>query len=187
MRDGRAHGAAGRRWRRGSGLTLSTMRIALAQITERHRPAANLAPGRGVHAPRRRRRRHAGVVPRGDDVPVRGAAGADRRAPGRPWAVGVRAIAERAGIVVVAGMFVPAGDGRRHQHPDRDGPGRRRPLRQDPPLRRVRLRRIAHRRTGPRTGDDHGRRRSGLDVGLTTCYDVRFPELYVELARRGAH
>ena len=26
----------------------------------------------------------------------------------------------------------------------------------------------------------------GVDVGLTLCYDVRFPELYVELARRGA-
>ena len=26
----------------------------------------------------------------------------------------------------------------------------------------------------------------GVTVGLTTCYDVRFPELYVELARRGA-
>ena len=26
----------------------------------------------------------------------------------------------------------------------------------------------------------------GVEVGLTTCYDIRFPELYVELARRGA-
>jgi predicted amidohydrolase len=26
----------------------------------------------------------------------------------------------------------------------------------------------------------------GLSVGLTLCYDVRFPELYVELAQRGA-
>ncbi len=26
----------------------------------------------------------------------------------------------------------------------------------------------------------------GVDVGLTTCYDIRFPGLYVELARRGA-
>src|SRR5690349_23611044 len=29
-----------------------------------------------------------------------------------PWATGVRQIAERAGIVVVAGMFTPAPDGR---------------------------------------------------------------------------
>jgi len=26
----------------------------------------------------------------------------------------------------------------------------------------------------------------GVGVGLTLCYDIRFPELYVELARRGA-
>jgi predicted amidohydrolase len=26
----------------------------------------------------------------------------------------------------------------------------------------------------------------GVGVGLTTCYDIRFPELYTELARRGA-
>ena len=26
----------------------------------------------------------------------------------------------------------------------------------------------------------------GVRVGLSTCYDIRFPELYVELARRGA-
>jgi predicted amidohydrolase len=26
----------------------------------------------------------------------------------------------------------------------------------------------------------------GVGVGLTTCYDIRFPELYVELAKRGA-
>ena len=26
----------------------------------------------------------------------------------------------------------------------------------------------------------------GVRVGLTLCYDIRFPELYVELARRGA-
>ena len=40
---------------------------------------------------------------------------------------------------------------------------------------------------GQRARGDHGRRRPGTrEVGLTLCYDVRFPELYVELARRGA-
>ena len=68
------------------------------------------------------------------------------------WASAVRAIAERAGIVVVAGMFVPADDGTGHQHADRDGPRCRHALRQDLPLRRVRLRRVEHRRTGARAG-----------------------------------
>jgi deaminated glutathione amidase len=104
-----------------------------------------------------------------------------------PWATGVRQIAERAGIVVVAGMFVPADsqDGRTRvtntlvaAGPEVDAhydkihlydafgftesntvaPGR------EPVIIEV----------------------DGVTVGLTLCYDVRFPELYVELARRGA-
>ena len=46
-----------------------------------------------------------------------------------------------------------------HQHADRGGPERRRPLRQDPPLRRVRVHRVPHRRTGPRARRAHRRRR----------------------------
>ena len=102
-----------------------------------------------------------------------------------PWAYGVRAIAERAGIVVVAGMFVPADDGRVTNTLIATGPRRRYALRQDPPLRRVRLHRVPHRRTGPRARR-HQRRRRRTGFGLTLCYDVRFPELYVELAQRGA-
>ena len=102
------------------------------------------------------------------------------------WATGVRQIAERAGVVVVAGMFVPA---------EEDGAGR------------VTNTLIA---TGPGVDahydkihlyDAFGFKESktvapgtepvvitvdGVGVGLTLCYDVRFPELYVELARRGA-
>ncbi len=61
---------------------------------------------------------------------------------------------------------------------------RRRHLLQDPPLRRLRVHRITHcrhRSFEPATITVDGRR-----GGLTTCYDVRFLELYVELARRGA-
>ncbi len=104
-----------------------------------------------------------------------------------PWATGVRQIAERAGIVVVAGMFVPAGsqNGRARvtntliatgpgvdarydkiymydafgfTESDTVAPGR------DPVVIEV----------------------DGVKVGITLCYDVRFPELYIELARRGA-
>jgi predicted amidohydrolase len=105
------------------------------------------------------------------------------------WASAVRAIAERAGIVVVAGMFVPA----REDRADRAG--------------RVTNTLIA---TGPGVDthydkihlyDAFGFTESdtiapghepvmitvdGVNVGLTLCYDVRFPELYVELAQRGA-
>jgi deaminated glutathione amidase len=108
-----------------------------------------------------------------------------------PWATGVRQIAERAGIVVVAGMFVP--------RDSREGRAR------------VTNTLIA---TGPGVDahydkihlyDAYGFTESNtvapgrepvvitvdadsepVNVGLTLCYDVRFPELYVELARRGA-
>src|SRR6476469_5953554 len=63
-----------------------------------------------------------------------------------PWADGVRRIASSAGITVIAGMFVPADDGRVTNTLIASGPG----------------------------------------VGLSLCDDIRFPELYVELARRGA-
>jgi deaminated glutathione amidase len=100
-----------------------------------------------------------------------------------PWADGVRRIAADAGITVVVGMFTPAEDGRVHNTllvtgPDTDGhydkihlydafgftesntvaPGR------EPVVVSV----------------------DGVAVGLTTCYDLRFPELFSTLARRGA-
>jgi predicted amidohydrolase len=99
-----------------------------------------------------------------------------------PWASGVRSIAERAGIVVVAGMFMPSSDGRVTNTLVAAGPG------VDTHYHKIHL------------YDAFGFTEShtvapglepvmisvaGVDVGLTTCYDIRFPELYVELARRG--
>ncbi|MDG4663479.1 carbon-nitrogen hydrolase family protein [Mycobacterium sp. 236(2023)] len=103
-----------------------------------------------------------------------------------PWANAVRDIATRAGIVVVAGMFVPS---------------------QEEPAGRVTNSLLA---TGPGVEarydkihlyDAFGFKESktvapghdpvvievdGIKVGLTLCYDIRFPELYVALAEQGA-
>ncbi|MBW0101615.1 carbon-nitrogen hydrolase family protein [Pseudonocardia sp. KRD291] len=100
-----------------------------------------------------------------------------------PWATGVREVAAQAGVTVVAGMFTPSGDGRVRNtllvtgggveaHYDKihmfDAFG------------------FAESDTvapgdAPVTVDV-----DGTTVGLTTCYDVRFPGLYQLLADRGA-
>ncbi|MDN5724979.1 MAG: carbon-nitrogen hydrolase family protein [Propionibacteriales bacterium] len=101
-----------------------------------------------------------------------------------PWATGVSALAVEHRITVIAGMFTPADGGR------------------------VRNTLLACGPDGTITGydkihlfDAYGFAESdtvaagdspvviniaGTRVGLTTCYDVRFAELYIELARRGA-
>ncbi len=165
------------------------MRIALAQIQSGAEPAANL----GLVEEYTRRAADAGarlvLFPEATmcrfGVPLAPIA----EPLDGSWASAVRAIAERAGIVVVAGMFVPA----REDTADRAG--------------RVTNTLIA---TGPGVDthydkihlyDAFGFTESdtiapghepvmievdGVNVGLTLCYDVRFPELYVELAQRGA-
>ncbi|MGI3784622.1 MAG: carbon-nitrogen hydrolase family protein [Janthinobacterium lividum] len=100
-----------------------------------------------------------------------------------PWADGVRAIADRHDVVLVAGMFTPAPDGRvsntllvtgggveasyakihvydafGYAESDSVAPG------DEPVVVRV----------------------DGVGVGLATCYDVRFPDLFTALADRGA-
>jgi predicted amidohydrolase len=99
-----------------------------------------------------------------------------------PWADGVRRIAADAGITVVAGMFVPAGD-RVTNTLIAAGPG------VDTHYDKIHLY-DAFGFTESRTvAPGHQPVMitvEGVKVGLTTCYDIRFPELYVELARRGA-
>ena len=170
----------GRRLRR-----LSSMRIALAQILSGTEPTANL----GLVEDYTRRAADAGAqlvlfpeatmcrfgVPLAPIAePLDGAVG-----------IGVRDDRRAGGHRRRRGHVRPRrDDGRVTNTLIATGPRCRRALRQDPPLRRVRLRRVEHRRAGPRARRHHGRR--GRDVGLTLCYDVRFPELYVELAQRGA-
>lgn len=159
------------------------MRIALAQIVSGTEPSANL----GLVEDYTRRAADQGArlvlfpeatmcrfgVPLGPVAePLDGA-----------WASGVRAIAERAGIVVVAGMFVPAADGRVSNTLIATGPG------VDTHYDKIHLydafgfvesKTVAPGREPVVITVD------SVAIGLTLCYDVRFPELYVELARRGA-
>lgn len=99
-----------------------------------------------------------------------------------PWADGVRAVAERCGVTVVAGMFRPA-DGRVTNTLLATGRG------VDAHYDKIHLydafgftesATVAPGREPALIDVD------GIKVGLTLCYDIRFPELYVALAACGA-
>jgi deaminated glutathione amidase len=100
-----------------------------------------------------------------------------------PWADGVRVAAAQAGITVVAGMFCPAGDGRVTNTLIAAGPHT------DTSYDKIHLYDafgFAESRTVAPGHEPVLITVDGVGVGITTCYDIRFPELYVELARRGA-
>ena len=104
-----------------------------------------------------------------------------------PWADGVRRIAADANITVIVGMFTPADDGRVANTLLAAGPGS--PNQPDTYYDKIHLydafgftesRSVAPGREPVVITVD------GVEVGLTTCYDIRFPELFTTLARRGA-
>jgi deaminated glutathione amidase len=108
-----------------------------------------------------------------------------------PWARGVRRIAADSGVTVIAGMFTPSGDGRVTNTLIATGPGA-----PDEPSGQL----WAHydkihlydafgfteSRTVAPGHEPVVITVDGVGVGLSVCYDIRFPELYTELARRGA-
>lgn len=100
-----------------------------------------------------------------------------------PWATAVAGIAERTGVLVAAGMFTPAEDGRVRNTLLLTGGG------QHVGYDKVHLFDAFgfQESTTVAPGDslvvvEIG----GLTVGLAICYDVRFPELFRSLADRGA-
>jgi predicted amidohydrolase len=104
-----------------------------------------------------------------------------------PWASGVRAIADRSGIVVAAGMFCPAPEddraGRVTNTVIATGPGI------DAHYHKIHLYDafgFTESRTVAPGFEPLVITVDGVGVGITTCYDIRFPELYVDLAQRGA-
>ncbi|SOX52036.1 hydrolase [Mycobacterium ahvazicum] len=163
------------------------MRIALAQMLSGSDPAANLEQVRDYTA----RAADAGatlvVFPEATmcrfGVPLAPIA----EPVDGPWADGVRQIATASAVTVIAGMFTPAGDGRVTNTLIAAGPGT--PNQPDAYYDKIHLydafgftesRTVAPGREPVVITVD------GVGVGLTVCYDIRFPELYTELARRGA-
>ena len=104
-----------------------------------------------------------------------------------PWADGVRRIASATGITVIAGMFSPAGDGRVTNTLVVAGPGA--PNRPDAHYDKIHLYDAFGFNESRTVAPGHEPvvvEVDGVRVGLSVCYDVRFPALYTELARRGA-
>ena len=100
-----------------------------------------------------------------------------------PWADGVRAVAARYDVVVVAGMFTPAPDGRVTNTLLVTGPG------VEASYAKIHV----YDAFGYAESDSVAAgdvpvvvRVDGVGVGLATCYDVRFPDLFTTLADRGA-
>ncbi len=159
------------------------MRVALAQILSSTEPAANLA----LVEDYTRQAAEAGatlvVFPEGTmcrfGVPLAPVA----EPLDGPWADGVRRIAADTGVTVLAGMFTPVPDGRVTNTLLAVGPG------VDAHYDKIHL----YDAFGftESSGVAAGRQPvvitvDGIGVGLTLCYDIRFPSLYTELADRGA-
>lgn len=159
------------------------MRIALAQIQAGTNPSANLA----VVEDYTRRAAEAGAAmvlfPEATMCRFGVSLGPIAEPLDGPWASGVRAVAASSGIVVVAGMFCPSDDGRVTNTLIATGPG------VEAHYHKIHLYDafgFTESRTVAPGLDPVTIVVDGVVVGLTTCYDIRFPELYVELAQRGA-
>ncbi|GAB3466224.1 carbon-nitrogen hydrolase family protein [Actinophytocola sediminis] len=159
------------------------MRVALSQITSTGSPAANLDLVRSSVAAAAEAGAAVVVFPEATM-----ACFGTRLAPlaepvDGPWAGAVAAIAAEHDVLVVAGMFTPAADGRVYNTLLATGRG------QHVGYHKIHL------------FDAFGFRESttvapGADLvtvtvddvtfGLATCYDIRFPELFTRLADQGA-
>jgi len=162
---------------------MSTLRVAVTQILSRADPEENLEVVAAQTAEAAERGAQLVIFPeatmRRFGLPL-----ADIAEPvDGPWSQQLRKIADHHQLVVVAGMFTPGGAGRVKNTLRALGPG------VDAYYDKIHL------------FDAFGFQESdtvapgtepvmitvgGTNVGLTTCYDVRFPGLYVRLAELGA-
>ncbi|MBS9532875.1 carbon-nitrogen hydrolase family protein [Mycobacterium sp. M1] len=159
------------------------MRIALAQILSGTDPAANLQQV----ADYTQRAAEAGaslvVFPEATMCRFGVPLGPVAEPLDGPWADGVRTIAAQHDITVVAGMFTPAGDGRVTNTllaVGRDVDTHYHKIHLYDAFGFTESRTVAPGFVPTVIDVD------GVGVGLSTCYDIRFPALFTELADRGA-
>lgn len=100
-----------------------------------------------------------------------------------PWAARVRSVAAEAGITVVAGMFTPADDGRVHNTLLATGGGVEAHYDKIHLFDAFGFTESATVAPGSKPVSIEV---AGVTVGLATCYDLRFPGLFQELASGGA-
>lgn len=159
------------------------MRIALAQLTSSVEPSENLELVRD-HTVRAAEAR-AGLVVFPEATMCSFARRPDSVAEAwdGPWASGVRAIAAETGVVVIASMFAATPTAQVTNSLLVTGPGVE--ARYD----KIHLfDALGHRESaGIAAGDQPAVVEvAGVKVGLATCYDIRFPALFTQLARMGA-
>ena len=103
-----------------------------------------------------------------------------------PWADGIRLIAADANITVIVGMFSPADDGRVFNTLLAAGPAGSGTNAHYDKIHLYDAFGFTESHTVAPGREPVVITVDGVGVGLTTCYDLRFPELFTTLARRGA-
>ncbi|WP_018177150.1 carbon-nitrogen hydrolase family protein [Jongsikchunia kroppenstedtii] len=160
------------------------MRIALAQISSGTDPDANLALVADGVARAAAAGADLAVFPEATMCRFGIPLGPVAQPLDGPWATGIQALADRHGITVVAGMFTPAADGRVHNTIVIAGPGR--PLMSYNKIHLFDAFDFAESTTVAPGSDPLTVDIAGTAVGVTTCYDIRFAQLFTVLAERGA-
>ncbi|MFK0263379.1 carbon-nitrogen hydrolase family protein [Streptomyces angustmyceticus] len=159
------------------------MRIALCQMTASTDPKENLVDVQDQVRSAARAEARLAVLPEAAMVRFGTPLAQVAEPLDGPWAEGVRAVARETGVTVVAGMFTPAPDGRVANTLLATGPG------VEESYDKIHL----YDAFGFRESDTvaPGHRVVTIDVddvrvGLATCYDLRFPELFRAHADAGA-
>jgi len=164
------------------------MRVALAQIISSPDPADNLARVERVAEDAARQGAELVVFPEATQRAFGNPLPEAAEPLDGPWASGVRAVADRLGVVIVAGMFTPGAGGR-----VRNTLLVARPAGAEPAGAGSYDKIHLFDAFGFRESDavDPGDAVAVIEVGgtrasLATCYDVRFPALFLAGADRGA-